>query len=200
MRPRQKGARPPSQGRQRVSRGRTGWHLGQQTGQTGGPIQGRHLVGLSDASLNVPASSRANWRNVFARAPDIRTSPRTSADTGVRLSRAATGTVRRRQRDCPDCQEGLSRGVLMLGFRTFTFPELPMHCADAVLVSRSTCESLLVAEAGGLPPNHCGLSWSRRRAGSRATRHRLVAPTWRISAQPRPRRLDANQGGSEHAA
>ena len=125
MRPRQKGARPPSQGRQRVSRGRTGWHLGQQTGQTGGPIQGRHLVGLSDASLNVPASSRANWPNVFARAPDIRTSPRTSADTGVRLSRAATGTVRRRQRDCPDCQEELSRGVLMLGFRTFTHPGAP---------------------------------------------------------------------------
>jgi hypothetical protein len=26
-----------------------------------------------------------------------------------------------------------------------------MHCADLVLVGRSTCESLLVAEAGGLP-------------------------------------------------
>jgi hypothetical protein len=181
MRPRRRGARPPSQGRQRVSRRRTDWHVARQTGQIGGPIQGRNLLVCPTVSRKVPTSSGSAPHEAHSKL---------ATDLGGHAPEIVPHCC---HRDCPTPPARLSRlsgkicqdAILCLGSGLSHILELPMHCTDLVVVGRSTVESLPVAHAGGLPPNHCGLSWSRRSGRSRAASHRLVGLTWRPSAASR---------------
>jgi hypothetical protein len=85
-----------------------------------------------------------------------------------------------------------------------------MHCADVVLIGRSTCEDLLVAETGGLPPEALRSRLVTTTGWIEGHPDGVFGPIWGTPDQPRRRRLVAtlvragsriaNQGENVHAA
>jgi len=66
-----------------------------------------------------------------------------------------------------------------------------MHCVDIVLIGRSTCEDLLVAETGGLPPEALRSRLVTTTGWIEGHPDGVVGPIWRKPDQPRRRRLVA---------